>query len=101
MVKNELITRPEFKDLPLEEGKTYRTKFQTGDLFKVVKIKTIPFKSGDYSTVRVVGVEGYYVGKEDIGLCPLAEERLIHEKQQIGVMECCPSCNKEINYEKL
>ena len=101
MIKNETLKRPEFKELPLEEGKTYRTKFQTGDLFTVVKIKTVTFKSGGFEGIKVVGVEGLYVGKEHIGLCPLAEERLIHDKEQIGVMECCPKCNTELNYEKL
>lgn len=91
-----LTKRIDFRDLPLEEGKTYRTKFQTGDLFKVVKIKTVSFKSGEYSTTRVVGIEGLYVGKEHIGLCPLAEERLIHDKEKIGEVDTCPHCNKDI-----
>lgn len=85
-----------YRDLPLVEGKTYRTKFQTGDWFKVIKIKTVAFKSGSFETVRIVGIEGYYVGKEHIGLCPIAEERLIHEQEQTGTKTICPHCEKEI-----
>lgn len=90
------IKRIDFRDLPLEEGRVYRTKFQTGDLFKVVKIKKVSFKSGGFSSEMIIGVEGLYVGKEDIGLCPLPEERLIHDKERVGETDVCSHCNKEL-----
>lgn len=72
-----MITRIKiFKDLPIEEGKTYKTRFATGDLFfvqKVVITKSI-----------VIRFDGLYVGKEHIGVCPLGADRLIPEKILVG-----------------
>ena len=71
-----------FEDLPIEEGKTYKTRFATGDLFLVQKVKKIKF----YGNIpdKVISFEGLYVGREDIGVCPLAIDRLIPEKKLIG-----------------
>ncbi len=92
-----LVHKPIFEDLPLVIDKVYRTKFQTGDLFLVKKLISIKFKSGNYSVDKVIRVEGYYVGKEHIGICPLDAERLITDKKEIGTVKNCPSCGIEIN----
>lgn len=70
------------KDLPLEEGKEYKTKFQTGDAVIISKIE----KNSCYVI---------YKNKPHLGLCPLSLERIIPETIEIDdFIEVCPNCNK-------
>ena len=65
-----------FEDLPIEEGKTYITRFATGDLFfvkKVIKVKD-----------RIIRYDGIYHKCSHLGICPLAVDRLIPEKILVG-----------------
>lgn len=83
--------------LPFEVGKTYKTKFATGDLFKVSKIiiGTTGINKG-----KVIGFEGIYIDKEHIGTCPLDGSRLIPEYQETGrVFEICNKCKEALDEE--
>jgi hypothetical protein len=55
-----------FEDLPIEEGKTYKTRFATGDLF-LVKTVVKAKKNVDGKVVlsdKIIRFDGLYVGKE-------------------------------------
>lgn len=58
-----------------EVGKTYKTKFQTGELFTLTKD---PYKRKDG---LIIGIEntalGIYENSQELGVCPLSTERLI------------------------
>lgn len=69
--------------LPLEIGKTYKTKFATGQLFTVIRI------SKDTCW-------GFYVASPALGLCPLNSERLIPEYKTYTEVEVCSKCGEEI-----
>ena len=58
--------------LPLRVGETYNTKFQVDWRFKVMEIKKKPTGEDYY-------VNGYYIGREYLGLCPLNVDRLIYK----------------------
>lgn len=83
-----------FRDLPFEEGKTYRTKFQTGEMFMITKINKRYFKSVNYESEIITGFEGIYLSHPHIGVCPLAVDRLIPEKIEDGVEQVCGHCGK-------
>jgi len=83
-----------FKDLPFEEGKTYRTKFQTGELFQITKIRKTYFKSVNYTVEKIIGFEGIYLSHPHIGVCPLAADRLIADKIEDGIEKVCEHCGK-------
>jgi hypothetical protein len=74
-------------DLELEEGKTYKTKFQTGELFRVERI----VRRQMYN--KIIMVYGIYLSHAHIGLCPLDPERLIPESRieniEVLICECC------------
>lgn len=57
--------------LPLEEGKTYDTKFQTKLKFTITKINT--GKDG-----KIVSIQGFYDDKKDF-ICPINSDRIIPE----------------------
>jgi len=83
--------------LPFEVGKTYKTKFATGDHFKVSKV--IIGVTG-INKGKVVGFEGLYVGKEHIGTCPLDVSRLTPEYKETGkVFEICHKCQTVLDEE--
>lgn len=83
----------ELVDLELEEGKTYKTKFQTGELFTIKRIVTRPF----LNTTKIVRLEGIYEKHSHLGLCPLDPERLIPDKKSVVVdVEVCDCCGKEL-----
>lgn len=83
--------------LPFEVGKTYKTKFATGDLFKVEKLIHIERAKEGKVLVRL---DGYYVGKEHIGLCPLPPDRLVTEFEETGrVFEICHKCKTALDKE--
>ncbi len=74
--------------LPLEEGKTYQTKFCTLENFTITKIKYIKNKA--------ISVEGIYENAPHLGICPLAVERLIPEKIESDQVEVCSNCLEPI-----
>jgi hypothetical protein len=83
----------QFQDLPIEEGKTYTTRFATGDKFLVKKVIMLKDKP--------VRFEGIYLGSEHIGICPLAIDRLIPEKIQIDDIYVCDSCSKPVDLDEI
>lgn len=78
-----------YKDLPLEVGKVYQTKFQTGEK---VFLKEI-ILSGK-STIARLGV--IYENAPHLGVCPLSPERLIAEKVFDEEVLVCDKCNEPI-----
>ena len=76
-----------FKDLPIEEGKTYKTRFATGDMFLVKKVIKNPNKS--LKPEQIIRVDGIYWNAKEIGICPLAADRLIPERIMIGEKIIC------------
>lgn len=77
-------------DLPLLVGKTYKTKFATGEDFTITSIDVN--KNG--KTTRIMGI---YSNHPDLGPCPLNEDRIIPEKTFNGeVMELCSNCGDTI-----
>lgn len=88
---------PTFKDLPFEEGKVYKTKFSTGESFKVTKIiiGTTGINKG-----KIIGFNGVYEGKyAHLGVCPLGGDRLISERVKNGE-EVCDKCGTPIGNEQ-
>lgn len=81
-----------FKALPLEEGKTYRTKMATGEHFTISRIVADKFGN----IVRLLGV---YEKSPHLGDCPLSPERLIPEMVEDGEVEVCdnPKCGHPIH----
>lgn len=79
---------PVYNDLPIEVGKTYRTKFQTGEMFTVTKIVE---KSG-----KILWFEGIYADHSHIGVCPIGNERLLSERVLTGGMDVCNKCGEPI-----
>lgn len=77
-----------FKDLPFEEGKTYQTKFQTGEKFLISKI----IKSGD----KIIRFEGIYETAPHLGPCPLNADRLIPDKVEDIEICVCDKCGTPI-----
>jgi hypothetical protein len=78
-----------YDEFTLEEGKTYLTKFQTQDKFKIEKITK-------NNLDKIIRIEGFYVGKEDLGLCTIGEDRLIKEKIESGEICVCHKCGEPI-----
>lgn len=78
-------------DLDFEVGKTYKTKFQTGERFTITKIITRPF----LKTTIIIRVFGVYEKAPHLGECPLDHERLIPETKTITKdVEYCDCCGK-------
>lgn len=76
----------ELRDLPLVEGKTYKTKFATGWEFTITTIERS--KSG-----RITRIMGIYSNSPELGPCPLNEDRIIPEKEFTGKeIEICGHC---------
>jgi hypothetical protein len=96
-----IIKKKKFRDLQIEEGKSYVTRFQSRELFFVKKVKKIFFKSGDVSVEKVIGYEGIYWNARHLGLCPLAVDRLIPERVEDGFIYVCDCCDKEVSLEDL
>jgi hypothetical protein len=79
---------PTYNELPIEVGKTYRTKFQTGEMFTVTKIVE---KGG-----KILWFEGIYGDHAHVGVCPIGNERLIPERVLSGGMDVCSYCKMPI-----
>lgn len=78
-----------YKELPFEIGKTYTTKFQTGEKFLLTNIK--------YNTKGDrIGFDGIYEKCSHIGECGLGPDRLIPDKIEDGFIEVCDFCNTPI-----
>ncbi len=73
-------------ELPFEIGKTYKTRFQTGELFTITDIKYKIDKT-------ILRFDGIYEKCPEVGICPLNFDRLIPETKvvecEIEVCECC------------
>lgn len=80
-----------YKDLPFEEGKTYQTKFATGEKFLLKKIIWTKGKKP-----KIYGFEGIYENSSHLGICPLGENRLIVDKVEIEDFEVCDKCKQKI-----
>ncbi len=82
---------PSTVDLDFEVGKTYKTKFQTGELFTITKIITRPF----LNTTKIVSFEGIYESHPHLGPCPLDVERLIPERKIVMVEDKQPQYTRK------
>lgn len=86
-----LESKPIFKELPFIEGETYKTRFQTGEMFTVEKIV---FSKQKFKTHEIIQFWGYYVGRE--GLYPLGGDRLIARKEQVSNQQTYPHCHSYV-----
>lgn len=101
MVSTVIIKQKKHKDLPIEEGKIYKTRFQTGELFHVVKVIKKHFKSGEYSVEKVIGYEGIYLNHKHLSICPLAVDRLVPQQIDDGFKYVCDCCGEEVNLDEI
>ena len=91
----EIVKRKVKKEIELlfEIGKTYKTKFQTGDMFTLTQSPYIIHKESGL----IIGVcnqaFGIYEHRPHLGECPLNIDRLIPEKkfeiEEVDVFSCC------------
>jgi hypothetical protein len=77
-----------FEELPIEVGKTYKTKFSTGEEFTVEKIIRTP------GSGKILYFEGLYESSKHLGTCPIGADRLISEKVAVGTMDVCSNCGE-------
>lgn len=96
-----IIKKISYKELPIEEGQIYKTRFQTGELFRVVKVLKKQFKSGDQSVEKIIGYEGIYLDHKHLGVCPLAVDRLIPIQINDGFKYVCDCCGEEVSLNDL
>lgn len=80
-----------YTEVPVEEGKTYITRFQTGDKFKVEKVVRKVIAGVD----KIIRVDGYYIGLEHLGICSLPTERLQLEQIESHTVMVCSECGAE------
>lgn len=80
---------PAFKNVPLEIGKKYKTKFQTGDIVTLVDIV--------YHKEKITGLKVIYESKPYLGVCPLGPDRLIQERIKVRDVDVCPHCGELLN----
>jgi hypothetical protein len=81
-----------YKELDLEEGKVYKTKFSTGEFFQIVRIVRLK--------ESIIGLEGIYLSHPHVGVCPLSKERLVPEKVLINEIQVCDTCATPLEYYK-
>ena len=77
-----------YKELPLEVGKVYKTKFQTQELFE---LKEIIYKPNDVEN-KIIGLKGVYINKPHLGICPLGADRLQPERVKVKLDELGTNC---------
>jgi hypothetical protein len=77
------------EDIPLIEGQTYMTKFQTKEMFTVTKI-TVDKKGNQH-------IKGIYEKSPGLGECGISTDRIIHDKKEIGEKEVCDHCGQPVN----
>lgn len=81
---------PKYKNIPFETGKTYTTKFATGEKFFLTRI----IFNGIGVCIRF---EGIFEKCPQLGECPLGPDRLISEKVEDGFIDICDNCGEPIN----
>ena len=75
-------------DLPFEEGKTYKTKFATGEMFDLATIS----RNHKGEIIRLLGI---YHGSRELGLCPLTIDRLHpHKTVKMVEIDVCDTCEE-------
>lgn len=79
-------TVKKYSDVPFQEGKTYKTKWSTGEKFTIINI----IRKGD----KIIRFEGLFESCPQIGLCPLEPERLIPERIEDGTIDICSNCGE-------
>ena len=80
----------EERDLPFEVGKTYKTKFATGETFTITSITNNKYD-------EVIAIHGIYDKSPNLGQCPIGIGRLIPFTELTGndiVVHTCPHCKK-------
>lgn len=82
-MKKEVST---YVELPLEAGKTYKTKFATGERFTVTRIE----RKTAY---------GIYENHKHLGECPLSVDRIIHEREYGQKICVCGNCGVPLEKE--
>lgn len=81
----------EIIDLPLEEGKTYKTKFATGEHFTIKTI--VKDKTG-----KAIRLQGIFEHSPNLGECPLNVDRVIPDSVPTGnFIEVCDNCGEKIH----
>lgn len=89
-------TIPTKIDLPFEEGKTYLTKFQTGDKFLLKKINWKEFKENGVMVKKMILFNGVYENLLHLGLCSLTIDRLYPENKDGDEIEICGKCGEKL-----
>lgn len=76
--------------VPFEEGKTYKTKFATGERFTITSII--------WNKEQIVRFEGIYEKNPKLGICPLNADRLTPELDETKGSEVyvCGKCGEVI-----
>lgn len=86
-----IIKRKKEIDLPFEANKSYKTKFASGEMFFITKIRTTKDNT-------IIGFIGIYENSKHLGECPLNIDRLIPQRiisdKEIEI-EVCSACQKE------
>jgi len=87
---------PKYSDLSFEEGKTYTTKFATGEKFLLKKVIWGKIKVKGETIDTIIRFEGIYEKSPSLGICPLGGDRLIADKKYEGEIEICHKCKEPI-----
>lgn len=82
--------------MPFESGKTYQTKFQTGEKFTLTQDPYKRDKDGNIIKLSNT-VYGMYELCPHLGVCPISSERLIPEIELVDKeIEVCGECGREL-----
>ena len=85
-----------YTDQPLEAGKTYKTRLQTGEMFTVTKDQFKRDKNGVIFSSSDT-VYGIWEKHPHLGICPLAVSRLIPDRIKDEMTdEVCDKCGEPI-----
>jgi hypothetical protein len=87
---------PKYSDLPFEEGKTYTTKFATGEKFLLKKVIWGKRKIKGEIVDVILNFEGIYEKHPELGVCPLGGDRLIADKKYECDIDVCHKCGEPI-----
>lgn len=83
-------------DLPFEEGKTYLTKFQTGEKVLLNKINWREFKEEGVMVKKMVSFKVTYETRPHLGVCPLSIDRLYTDTTEGENIDVCSKCGEKI-----
>jgi hypothetical protein len=83
-------------ELPFEEGKTYKTKFATGERFLVKKIIWGKIKVEGKTVDKIFTFEGIYEKHPHLGVCPLSADRLCPDTIEGEEYDICHKCGEPI-----